>query len=61
MNYKNKFAFSHCYAKEHTNIWSEQDLKLVNNFIIIDINSKNHLCTFIKYLLGRGNASKSLN
>lgn len=34
-------------------------LKLVDNFIIIDINSKNHLHVFITLLLERGNALRA--
>lgn len=34
-------------------------LKLVDDFIITDINSRNHLCTFTKHLLVRGNALRA--
>ena len=34
---------------------SNKLLKLVDDFIITDINTRNHLCTFIKHLLGRSN------
>ena len=34
-------------------------LKLVDDFIIIDINSKEHLYTFINHLLETGNALKA--
>lgn len=34
-------------------------LKLVDDFIIIDINSRNHLGTFIKHLLIRKNSLRA--
>lgn len=34
-------------------------LKLVDDFIITDLNSRNHLCILTKHLLGRGNALRA--
>ena len=56
----NEFTFSHWYAKEQMS-HPNRLLKLVDDFLTIDVNSGKHLHTFINYLLEMDNTQLRLS